>query len=202
MLKLNLTGQRFGKFLVTEEGPRKNGRTTWVCQCDCGAIRTVGVGPLRSGKSTSCGCKNGTRGLGVKQNKRVDNPLYAVWHRMKSRCFNPNEPRYDRYGGRGITVSERWMEFDNFVADMGERPEGASLDRINNDGNYEPGNCRWATPAEQTRNRNCNVLTEEDVGFIRLLLSYNMKVTDIGKEFGVPPFYISSIKHGHSWRAV
>src|SRR5258708_4738298 len=80
-------------------------------------------------------------------------PLYDVWQGMKQRCFNPNHPGYRHWGGRGITVCERWLSFANFTADMGERPEGTSLDRKNNDGDYEPGNCRWATDKVQQTNR-------------------------------------------------
>lgn len=80
-------------------------------------------------------------------------PCYRIWHNIKQRCLNPNRAFFDKYGGRGITICERWMSFENFVADMGPRPPGCNIDRINNDGNYEPGNCRWATMKEQNRNK-------------------------------------------------
>lgn len=87
-------------------------------------------------------------------------PTFRTWYGMKNRCLRPNLPKYPRYGGRGITICERWMKFENFVADMGERPDGLTLDRINNDGNYEPGNCRWASRFEQQANTRRSVLVE------------------------------------------
>ena len=96
---------------------------------------------------------------------------------MKQRCFNPNEPNYHHYGGRGITVCERWMNFKNFLEDMGERPEGMSLDRINNDGDYEPGNCRWVDQRTQLRNKRTNVFLEHE--------GRRMTVQDWSKETGI-----------------
>ncbi len=98
------------------------------------------------------------------QSKRgASTPVYSRWHGMKQRCLNPDNPAYDRYGGRGITVCERWLTFENFYADMGDPPPGMTLDRIDVNGNYEPGNCRWTSLAEQARNRRPYKLSAEAV---------------------------------------
>lgn len=154
----DLTSQVFGKLTVLEfAGHRGTGakrRVMWRCRCGCGSECEVSAKHLRGGSTRSCGClANGNPTHGATRT-----PEFAAWQSMLHRCRNPNNRFYSHYGARGIRVCERWTEaFENFLADMGPRPAaGMSLDRINNDGNYEPGNCRWATSATQGANKRNN----------------------------------------------
>lgn len=136
----------------------------WRCRCDCGNIRDVRADDLKSGNSKSCGCiqreKARARFL---THGQTGTQLHSVWVQMKQRCLNPNDDKYAAYGGRGITVCDAWRDsFEAFCRDMGERPPGHSLDRINNDGNYEPGNVRWAPSSVQSRNRRDTIWVEHD----------------------------------------
>lgn len=162
--RAELTGQRFGMLQVVEfVGLDKGHRTLWRCLCDCGSTSVVDVGHLRSGHTTSCGCKNYfPRPFPWKPSRHglTGTPAYNSWEQMLSRCFNPRNARWHRYGGRGITVCPRWMVFENFLEDMGVRPEGKSLERRNNNGNYEPSNCYWATPKQQQNNTCATVFIE------------------------------------------
>ena len=148
----NITGLRFGRLVALRpKTSDRHGKKRWVCACDCGKRSTAVAGDLLSGKTKSCGCRMGVRhGL-------YNTPIYVLWWNMRSRCFNPRNPEYKNYGGRGITICGRWLSFVAFhtdiLAEIGERPRGKSFDRINNDGNYEPGNVRWATPSQQTKNQ-------------------------------------------------
>ena len=155
---IDMTGKRFGKWLVLERAGRdKGGNTLWLCKCECGKESAVRGNFLRRGLSKSCGCNAlVTHGM-ARRNKQ--HPLYCVWISMKARCYNAKSKDYKRYGGRGIAVCERWRNsFVNFFADMAERLEGMSIDRIDNDRGYSPENCRWATKIEQNRNRKKNIV--------------------------------------------
>ena len=158
----DLTKQIFNRLTVLgiSHRHRKSARTTviyWKCHCVCGAETSVSTSDLRSGNTQSCGCllidtiRQLNRTHGHTSNGWT--PTYRSWSGMFTRCYNANSKSFQGYGSRGITVCERWNSFENFLIDMGERPESLSLDRINNDGNYEPTNCRWATASTQNKNR-------------------------------------------------
>lgn len=152
----DLTNQKFGRWLVLSKAQKllSEKRIFWVCLCECGEQGCVAGGDLVSGHSRSCGCyrKDATVARNTRHGK-FGTKTHTTWLAMRRRCFDKNFEKYKTYGGRGITVCDRWLDFNNFFQDMGERPEGKTLDRINPEGNYEPGNCRWATAKEQSQNR-------------------------------------------------
>lgn len=174
-------GTRFNRLVILESFPNQadKGRTACRVRCDCGNEHVVRSGDLKNGNTESCGC------LHVEHARKLNlshgmtgTPEYESWSGMIDRCLDPNEAVFKHYGGRGISVCDRWLNsFENFYADMGPKGTAASIDRIDNDGNYEPRNCRWASRAQQARNRRNNHLIT--------IRGRTQCVTDWAREAGV-----------------
>lgn len=156
MRKIDLTGKIFTKLTaIREVGRSRHGNVLWECSCCCGTIVTVRSCDLKSGNTKSCGCHNKeTRLKNSVTHGKSKTPEYRTWKSMRQRCESKNNSGYHKYGARGIGVCSRWSRFENFYLDMGEKPTpNHSIERINNDGDYRPGNCKWATKTEQVRNQ-------------------------------------------------
>lgn len=159
---IDLTGQRFNRLTVIERAGSKNGFAAWKCLCECGNITVVRSSHLKSGHIKSCGCLNRER---ITKHGMQGTPIYRVWHGIKARCLNPNDLAYKNYGGRGISMFPAWVEdikaFCEYVSRLEHfNEDDYSLDRIDDNGNYEPGNLRWADIGTQNRNKRNNVIVE------------------------------------------
>jgi len=166
MKVIDITGQRFGRLVVIKKCEKINNRTGWECICDCGSIKKVQTNHLKQAQIKSCGCLDAekARERAIKRNikntvhghcksTKERTPTYLTWFNMRQRCNNEKSINYIYYGKRGIKVCERWDTFEKFLEDMGERPAGKTIDRIDVNGNYEQSNCRWATVKEQSVNK-------------------------------------------------
>lgn len=174
-----IDGMTFGRWTVLD-GYIKEGRYGMArVLCACGVVKLVQRGNLLNGTSRSCGClKMDTLLAHARTHGKSKTRTYSIWLGMRDRCRDEKDRRYSDYGARGIRVCEQWSDFAQFLSDMGEAPPSMSIDRINNDGDYEPTNCRWATPAEQARNRRSNIIVTID-GETGCLLDWT-------KRFGLP----------------
>ena len=150
--RADIIGLVFGRLKVIDFSHSTN-NAFWKCKCECGNEKIIRGSNLTSGQTTSCGCyvKENSKKVNTKHGMINSNTYYS-WTGMLARCNNENVPNYKNYGGRGITVCDRWREFTNFLKDMGERPNGLTLDRKDVNGNYEPDNCKWSTNIEQHNN--------------------------------------------------
>jgi hypothetical protein len=153
----DITGQKFNRLTALSRSENRGKTVYWLCECECGAIKEVAGASLRCGKTKSCGCLNVevystffvTHGMN-------NTPTYKTWEGMIQRCTNPKSKRFPVYGGRGISICDRWLKFENFYEDMGLKPQKLTLDRIDNDGNYCKENCKWSTVKEQNNNTSRN----------------------------------------------
>jgi hypothetical protein len=213
MPAVDYSGRKVGSLLVLYRatGPKlKSGSVYWMCRCDCGneiKVRSFelsrflqGTGGNRTKQCRECGyAVSGAASASRFTHGLVESSEYGVWQNMKERCGNPNAAGYANYGGRGISVCNRWMEFTNFISDMGFKPRpDSSIDRIDNDGPYAPGNCRWSTPGEQSRNTRRNRLIEHngttkcltdwaaDLGMNYISLSHRLSKMPVSEALTVP----------------
>lgn len=158
--QIDLTGKRFGRLVVLEKSDRNNlQEVQWLCQCDCGVVKAIVGARLRQGRTTSCGCLHRESVQALRASHRKSHTrTFRIWSQMKTRCSNPKNIRWHCYGGRGIKVCDRWMNsFESFLEDMGECPDGYSIERIDVNGNYEPSNCKWIPLSRQAANTRQNV---------------------------------------------
>lgn len=176
-------GDRFGRLTAVHYV----GGSKWECSCDCGGVATCLTNNLTRGNSTSCGCQ---RREGQFKHGMSKTPVHLAWRNMIQRCENPKDRAFHNYGGRGISVSPEWHEFSQFIADMGMRPEGYELDRIDNDGPYSKDNCRWVSKRDNLNNRRDNVNITHN-GETLTIHQWSIRT-------GIPPRTIA-YRHAEGW---
>lgn len=208
-LSPELIGKRFGRLTVTCARRGSLGHVFFVGVCDCGATKETRASHVISGRARSCGCLMmevnsaskpyaTTHGhTSLAEGRRTS--TYTTWEAMRRRCIDEKHDNFANYGGRGIKVCDRWLMFENFLADMGERPFGKTIDRREADGDYEPGNCFWATAKEQNRRRRAGKLNAEKVKEIRALREAGETMRSIAARYGVNSSTVSDVVHHKIW---
>lgn len=202
MNKIDLIGHKFNRLTVICRSEKKSkANIIWNCECDCGNFIDVASLKLRSNQTKSCGCLkreliskvNKTHGMSNKT------PTYKTWKEMRSRCNSPSNDKFKWYGGRGIKVCQEWGTFEQFLIDMGERPKGMTIDRINNDGDYTPSNCVWLSPLDQTRKQSKNKLSLELASLLRFDRESKMTYRELGVKYGVSATTAHRCFHHKTW---
>lgn len=189
----DLTNKVFGRWTVLSFRRTTSDKPAWLCRCECGTEKVVRAIYLIDGRSQSCGCfQRECVSEQFATHRKTGSPEHRTWKSMIGRCCNPKNPKYPDYGGRGIRVCDCWREsFQAFFDDMGRRPSGHTLDRIDNDGNYEPSNCRWAVLAEQANNKRTNHFLEYD--------GKRMSIADWSRHVGIPKAVINDRINRYKW---
>lgn len=210
---IDLVGKKFGRLTVIRREGFKQCSTkqpTWACQCDCGGSKVVLGVHLRGGTVRSCGCLHLERAKKLNRSHGGSGTAtHTSWRAMRERCTNPSNSHYKNYGGRGIGFTAKWNKFENFLLDMGERPEGTSLERRDNNGDYEPENCFWATPNQQSRNTTRTIKIEwqgrtqcmkdwaKEIGVTDCALKYRIKKFGLQTAMTMPKYSKSNKKVPH-----
>jgi hypothetical protein len=202
MSAIDLTNQKFARLLVVCRSEKKSKvGAIWRCLCDCGKYADAPTLKLRNGLIKSCGCwrhemagvTSTTHGLSNKSR------TYRTWKEMRQRCMNPNSDKWKWYGGRGISIDPAWDDFTVFLADMGDRPEGMTLDRIDNNESYCKENCRWASHIDQTQKQKKNKLSVHLAQCLRADRAAGMQYRDLGKKYGISATTAHRCAVGITW---
>lgn len=203
---IDISGQKFGRLIVIERSYIDNDNfIRWKCLCDCGNTYYARSYPLRTGSIKSCGCLEieNLKIINSGTHKLSKLPIYKVWKSMKARCYRKTDKRYYRYGGRGIIVCDEWLnnpeKFIEWAKNNGYS-KGLSIDRINNDGNYSPDNCRFVSYVINNRNSSNTHLVESDIIKIKEIYNNGIKQIDIACQFNITQPTVSKIVNNKSWR--